>query len=281
MKTFLVVTAVIVFFAGPLSQGKDRAQYRLRETAAISTDILCLSDLLPEGTPQAIQQASQGISFGRTPNAGSTRVLTAAEIRRRLAKNPALQWELSIPSSVAITRLRKGISGEVLNRTVEEFLRSAGWPESQLPVEFTLHGETAPAEASLQVVQVSWDDRQSAVNFHLRCRAQKQCANFLVQAPASARQAIDWQEQLKHTSASGVNYAAGISTYTHLHAPLLAKAGETALLSMQSDGVRISVRVVCLQRGTLGQVIRACDLQSHKVYRAEVVSQGVLRAIVD
>ncbi len=280
MKNFLAFAAVIISFAGTLSQCEDRGQYRLRETVEIKAGTLCLSDLLSQETPAAIQQASHAISFGRSPNPGSTRVLTGSEIRRRLARDPYLQSELLIPSFIAVTRPREDMSGEVLRRTVEGFLRTAGWPESQLPIEFTSHG-AVPIDVSLQVVQAAWDDRQSALNFRLRCLVQKQCSAFLIQAPASAQQAIDWQEQLKHMNVGGVNYAGRVSTYAHLPAPVLAKGGDPALLSMQIDGVRISIRVICLQRGTLGQIIRVRDAQSHRVYRAEVVSPGLLRAVVD
>jgi hypothetical protein len=131
-------------------------------------------------------------------------------------------------------------------------------------------------------VELAWDSRLSGLDFQLRCRDRHACHSFLVQAHASPPEAFAWQDRLQHMNSSGLSHSAGAAANkSHVRAPLLAKAGETAILTMQSGSIRIRLQVVCLQRGALGQIIRARDMQSKKVYRGEVVSPRALRAVVD
>ena len=58
----------------------------------------------------------------------------------------------------------------------------------------------------------------------------------------------------------------------------LTQPGDSATLILENDGIRISLAVVCLQRGFLRQEIRVRDAAGQRVYRAEVVGAGLLRA---
>lgn len=56
-------------------------------------------------------------------------------------------------------------------------------------------------------------------------------------------------------------------------APVL-RQGEKALLSFQKQGLRISVPVICLQAGALGQVIRTRIIGTNRTTTAHVIGPG-------
>jgi flagella basal body P-ring formation protein FlgA len=62
-------------------------------------------------------------------------------------------------------------------------------------------------------------------------------------------------------------------------APILAEAGKPAMLRFDGRGLRIWMRVLCLERGALGQEIRVRDPENHRVFHAEVTGVAELRAI--
>ena len=61
--------------------------------------------------------------------------------------------------------------------------------------------------------------------------------------------------------------------------PVLAKPGQPATVLVQGDGFRIFTTAVPLQRGRKGQRIRVRDLATRRVFMAEVLDRGYLRAV--
>ena len=59
---------------------------------------------------------------------------------------------------------------------------------------------------------------------------------------------------------------------------MLAEKWKPATLVLDGGSVRISVRVICLQQGVLNQQIRVIEERSRRVFHAEVVGAGRLRA---
>ena len=61
--------------------------------------------------------------------------------------------------------------------------------------------------------------------------------------------------------------------------PVLARPGERAMLFLELDGMRISMPVVCLDRGARQQRICVRDLQNRRTFVAEVMAEKQLRAV--
>jgi hypothetical protein len=59
----------------------------------------------------------------------------------------------------------------------------------------------------------------------------------------------------------------------------LVERGELATLILKGDGIRMSVEVICLDRGFEGQEIRARSKKGLRVFRARVVGPGILEAV--
>jgi flagella basal body P-ring formation protein FlgA len=54
------------------------------------------------------------------------------------------------------------------------------------------------------------------------------------------------------------------------------RAGSPATLLLEGAHVHISLSVVCLESGAVGQTIRASSPDHRQVYKAQVVRDGVL-----
>lgn len=57
----------------------------------------------------------------------------------------------------------------------------------------------------------------------------------------------------------------------------LVRAGSSAVLQLDGGHVHISIPVICLENGTLGEIIRAASPDRRQFYTAQVAQNGVLR----
>ena len=60
-------------------------------------------------------------------------------------------------------------------------------------------------------------------------------------------------------------------------APILVRSGSTATLLLDGPHVHISIAVVCLENGTLGQTVRASNPDRSQYYTVQVVGSQLLR----
>jgi flagella basal body P-ring formation protein FlgA len=58
----------------------------------------------------------------------------------------------------------------------------------------------------------------------------------------------------------------------------LIKPGQTATLRWDEGGIRIVLPVTCLDAGALGQTVRVQFKNARRILRAEILSDGTLRA---
>jgi hypothetical protein len=50
------------------------------------------------------------------------------------------------------------------------------------------------------------------------------------------------------------------------------------MLILKDVGMRISMQVICLDRGELSQQVRAVDAHSHRMFHARVIGTALLEA---
>jgi flagella basal body P-ring formation protein FlgA len=50
------------------------------------------------------------------------------------------------------------------------------------------------------------------------------------------------------------------------------------MLILNDVGMRISMQVICLDRGALSQQVRAIDAHSHRMFQARVIGAALLEA---
>ncbi len=134
--------------------------------------------------------------------------------------------------------------------------------ESQIDV---LAGVANAGEnANLTVVTAS-KGTGSTIRVKLRCRDNRECLPFYVLVRGVDR---------KIASLSAARLMPAIE-----EAPVqnIVRGGEHATLILESPDSRMSLPVICLQSGTMGQKIRVSSPDHRQFYDAEVVAVGILK----
>lgn len=126
--------------------------------------------------------------------------------------------------------------------------------------------EESPQLSIVRVVPV--DSEEVAVR--LACRDASICLPFLVFVRARRSEA----ERFRSTTASPPQVKVA-SASTH---PLM-RAGESVTFLIESDDVRITMNVVCLQAGQVGDTIRVATTDRKLVYRAQVIAPGIVKGL--
>lgn len=57
------------------------------------------------------------------------------------------------------------------------------------------------------------------------------------------------------------------------------RKGDTAVLTIETEQSRITMRVICLENGDRGQKIRVASKDRKRSYEAEIIAPGVLKAV--
>jgi hypothetical protein len=289
VKYLLLGTVWMLLAAVPLAwcapnEGADRDKpaVRLRDAVEVKRSWVRLSDLLPPDAPSALQKAGAAIELCQAPQPGSARVFDAEQIASKLAGQPEVLHQLSIPAEITVRNSGWPIAEATVRIAISKFLREPGrlkpGQRSDLPDAARLEGLKSVAAAeehpSLQMTGLAWDNRQQSVQVRLRCSRRASCGSFLVHVILPAALGDEWHNRME--SAIGLNSPEGAQLAATEDGTALAKKGKPAILILDDGSMRILVRVVCLQRGMLNQQIRVFDAKSRRVFHAEVVGAGEL-----
>ena len=252
---------------------------RVRGAVTVNRGSISLADLLPSGVPDGVLSASRALSLGNAPLPGSPRIFEEGQLLARLAGHSDLLRRLSFPERVIVQRASWPISRDAIQEAIAAFLHSDGAAAPQV-VASSILGWPGTVNALtpnpvLAVTSSAWDPRQQTLAFRLHCVERQLCGDFLVEThPAQSkipeRPTTAWAG--RHAVAAPRRLA---STQP---IPPLVQSGDPAMLVLEEGGIRISLPVICLQRGGLGEQIRARSAVGHRVFRAEVVNRGELRA---
>jgi len=250
---------------------------RLRDAIEVKQKRVWLSDLLPADAPAALQQISAAIQLCPAPEPGSTRILSAEQVTSKLVGQMDVRRQLTIPSLITVRYAGWPITDAMVRIAISKFLREMG-VERDLPdgarLEWLQPFAANEEHPRLKVMGLEWDNRQQAVEARLRCATRASCSRFLVRVDLPAPIANEWHRLLK--AGTGLNSPGAVATVTA--GMVLAEKGKPAILILDDGGMRISLPVICLQRGVLNQHIRVIDTKSRRVFRAEVVGAGELHA---
>jgi len=236
----------------------------LLSVAVVQRETVWLSDLLPAEASPDTRSTAEKISLGRSPELGSFRVFT----RPQLQAETVGKIEIGLPEQVLV--LRQGWSLDV-ERVREALARSAvakGRNFSQAIVSIPQEIMTAVPGSQLEVTRLArTSDRQFTAT--VRCRERNACGAFLAEiVPTSDILSRPWKGQ-------------GLSRITvpaQAHnSPSLVRPGIPASLVIESDAVRITLRVPPLRRAALGETVRVLDSATHRVLLADVTGECKLR----
>ena len=266
--------AILLLLAGLFGTEVQAQSARVRDRAEVRGARILLSDLLD--TPDAsLVAVAHSIDLGRSPQPGSPRVLPGEQIGRRLSSEPRLR-SLSVPERITVSNPGWEVQREALWIVLAQYLHERGWADEQLPDPGTLKWphtmRTLRPEPPLQVTNVEWSATQHALQVHARCMYAVACGSFLVEAPV-----LNAPPQLRTRSRElGRTHVANARGGRVV--PRILVAGKRAMLTLDSAGMRISLPVVPLQPGALGQTIRVREWKGNRTYNAEVVGPCALHA---
>lgn len=250
----------------------------LRAAVEVKPGVLWLSDLLPDDAPASLQKAGAAIEICRTPQPGSVRILEAQQIGRRLRQQPDIFRQLIVPPRISVRAAGWPMREETVRGAIAKLLREQGGG-NELPDGAKLQwAETFAATVDhplLEATGLAWDERQQDLQVRLRCLSRRSCGSFLVRVILTSAISQQWHDNLSAGPGTGAGQPQSASGAL---GQALAEPGKPATLVLDNRSMRISLRVICLQRGSLHQQIRVFDARSRRVFRAEVVGAGRLHA---
>ncbi len=241
---------------------------RLNERAGVAGEAIRLSDLLPADAPAAVRAAALSVELARSPQLGSPRILSREQIGRGLLGHADLPARFSIPEQVTIVRQGWPIRPGSVRKAVLDFAGKQDWglgPSDSVALELSGNPQALVEDPGLAVQSADADKLRHRLRFVVRCIRPQACGGFLVSASLPA----DFSNGLHPRTGLGAKPKQG---------EILVRAGQPAVLNMRSGNMSIFLRVVCLERGSMGQTIRAREGNSHRIFRAQVVGAGVLRS---
>ena len=233
---------------------------RLLDEVHSSGSLIHLADLLPVNAPDGIRQLYGEIEIGQSPRFGSRRVLTKAQIEQKLAAFPGLLQQLVTPEQIRVTRAGYQLSHESVVEAVAKFLHQ---PIPLSGVQWAQETEAAEQHPILEAVRADVDQPHRRLQVTLRCLRHSVCPAFLASIDSGT------------TAFYGLNFAR--TKQAENAAPTLVRSGQKATLLIEDGQVRISLPVICLQRGQLSQTIRVLDPVNRRIFQAKVLSEQLLR----
>jgi hypothetical protein len=146
--------------------------------------------------------------------------------------------------------------------------------DMKIPADLTAREK----DPDLEVTSIRRDTFAHDLLIHLRCRRRAVCSSFLVTASA-APGIREFSSRDFFASGSALQSGAARHPASPRHsAPMLVEPGKSAVLVLQGQGMRITVPVTCLERGSLDQQVSVRDLLTRKILQAKVVGPGQLQS---
>jgi hypothetical protein len=259
---------LLAALALPCENGAAQTAVLLR-AASVSRETIRLSDLLPPETSPKMRQAGEQIELGATPQCHTTRFFAPSEIENRTSSWPALQG-LSVPGPVSVERVCFPIRREAVQHVISEFAHQKNMVLAELPLHWSEVIYASRENPALEVEQAFPDPVRPTLQIRLRCVERAICPSFLVSVPTMPR---------PHPSTPGSRLLSAAATALQTaRGAALVESGQRVILVFEDPPLRMQLPVTCLQRGVLGEQVRAMDPSTHRLFRAEVTSAGTLTA---
>jgi hypothetical protein len=282
----VVVMTAAIFAAAPLQSTAQPACTKVTVKSSVEADQgqLTLADLLGPATCSQVREAAKQVSLGAAPRPGSVRVFEGHRIRVLLeelanggTENLRDAARMNVPERIVVQpagtmKSCAEIAGFLASASPAQnrVQASGGWQENL----DCAAARSIPQNAPLELTRTAWNAALERREFALRCARPEDCVPFLV-----------WTDERKKSGGSLLRAAFGAgSSIQALEKPgangsgLLIKSGQTAILTWDQGGIRVVLPVTCLDAGGLGQFVRVRFKNAAGTLRAEVMSNGTLRA---
>jgi hypothetical protein len=245
---------------------------QLRESAVVRGDRITLSDLLPADAPLTLRQQGSEVTLGASPNLGSTRVFTAEGVVRGLATKPELLRYLKVPDRILVRRQGVPLDRDSLGAVARRFLEETGFNiPDDAPLTWDREIVTRTTSPALAVSRAKSGLTRNSTELWMRCVDRGTCPDFLARVQNTT---CSPGRRLQHPSNSADRPGTASSDER-------IKEGSKAWLIIDSGSIRLSLAVVCLQPGSIGEKIRVLSPSNHRVFLAEIVGAGILHMRIE
>jgi hypothetical protein len=256
--------------------GGDRIP--LNQNAAVREGMVYLSDLLPAEPSEKLREAASHIKICLAPEVASSRLMDYQGLAARLQAYPAIARQLSLPPEVIITNPGWPLDREQVWQAIRTYLLRRGVNLEMIPASASLKGlagtSTVVENPRIKVHHADLDLLRNAIQFSLRCDPYNGCNPFLIIMDASP-QLLQTLRGLTERNPVAVSHNPPNARSASVPA---IRAGQSATLVMEGDGIRLAVGVICLASGSLGEQIRVRDPETRRVFDAIIRSPGKLYA---
>lgn len=275
-RTYLM--AIVPWLAMGWCYASESGLSRLRDSVEVHGNTISLSDLLVSADA-SLREAARAIELGHAPKPGTARLVAGEEIARRLGFDPRFR-DLQIPQRITVTHPGWSVARSALGDVIGGYLRERGWSEEQIPAVNRFRWpemfRTLEKTPRLEVTRLDWNEAQHVLELRVRCAVASACGSFLVQADLAAPSLPMQLKPVSKPEKAGIKIS-GIARKPCWR-PIVAPAGKRATLILENAAMRISLLVIPLERGAMGQQIRVREWRGQRIYEAQVVGPGLLRA---
>ena len=250
---------------------------RLLDRANVSSDTITLSDFLSSSATAELRDATIEVKLGRSPQPGSTRWISAAEVEKSIPRLSPLHGELLIPASLLVTRECSSQDHSGMTQRIANFLNREGWIGDTVLADGQVRwpARVCALDDWFQPANARWDMAQKTLQVTLRSLRSKPANDMLVAVLVPGQ----WTSQ--QTAGIFKGRLAPPQRAAIAKPPVVVKAGDRATLFFDQGTVHLSLPVICLQPGRPQEVIRVRAVGQRTVLRAAVISAAQLRAVTE
>jgi len=308
---FAVAILALFFVPSPMgAAGSLQPRIRIPKFAEVQGDTIRLSDLLPPDAPADLEQIGARIALGDSPDPACQRVLSKDQIELQLREFPSVREQLELPERLIVFCKQRRLSPDEIWTAIDGFLAAEGLsatgavlqrlPSYQATVFVTKQDpglvvkRMDPDRVRRQIRFLLWTSNEPEVlPFYVTVEEPPRNAGRLWSSQADAGPAANlavnpegiWKTEEQSVaglligSRSGVPaHRAGSTLTVASPALILVTKGKPAKLVVETQTLRMTALVTPLESGAQGQVIRVRNLDTQRVFNAEVVGEGLLQA---
>ena len=303
------VALALSFIPSPLgAAGSVQPRVRIPKYAEVQGETIRLSDLLPPDAPAELGQFGARIILGNAPLPASQRVISKNQIELELREFPSVREQLDLPERLTISCKQRRLSPDEIWAAIDNFLAAEGLSASRTALKNSL-SDQAPvfvtrADPGLVVKRMEPDRVRRRIRFLLWASNEPQVLPFYVTVAERAKSAAsaslnqvetgpranlaDNPEDVRRTdgesfaallegSRSGVRvYKVTARSRVTPPADILVTKGKPTKLVVETETLRMTALVTPLESGAKGQLIRVKNLDTQRVFKAEVVGEDLL-----
>jgi len=308
-----LAVAVLAFFFVPSQLGAAGSlppRVRISKYAEVQGETIRLSDLLPPDAPAELGQKGAQIILGNSPLPASQRVISKRQMELQLREFPSVRERLDLPERLTISRRQRRLSPDEIRTAIETFLAAEGLSAPRTALENSL-SHVAPVfvtrqDPGLVVKRMEPDRVRRQMRFLLWASSEPQVLPFYVTVeeradsvgsessnPEELRPESDLADhQESSPKTAGGSFAAllksgrsGVPVYKAMSparipppGSILVTKGRPTKLVVETETLRMTALVTPLESGAKGQLIRVKNLDTQRVFEAEVADEDLLEA---